>query len=271
MQVLADGLAFPESPRWHDGAVWFSEKRAGRVRRIAAELETVVEVPGGPGGLGWLPDGRLLVVSMADRQVLCAADGRTDVLADISSLTVGRCNDMVVDAEGRAYVGDFGYDLAAGEAPAPASLVLVTPDGSARRVAGDLEFPNGMVVHGTTLVVAESAANRLTAFDIGTDGSLSGRRAFADLGAVVPDGMCLDAEGAVWVADPLHGEVVRVAEGGRVLDRRSTGEEGAFACALGDSRLFVCTYTEEASMDPSGPPVGRMLAFDVEVPSGDSP
>lgn len=277
-QTVVDGLRFPESPRWHDGALWFAEKRAGRVVRVDASgrPETVVEVRGGPGGIGWLPGGDLLVVSMADRQVL-RTDGREPTVhADLADLTVGRCNDMVVDERGRAYVGDFGYDLGAGAPPAPASLVLVMPDGDARAVADDLHFPNGCVVisGGTTIVVAESAANRLTAFDVAGDGRLSGRRVFAELASVVPDGICLDAEGAIWVADPLGCQVVRVTEGGDVLERLSTGSEGAFACVLGGAdgtTLYVCTYTEEASMDPSGPAVGRVVAFDVGVPSGGSP
>lgn len=277
-QPVVEGLRFPESPRWHDGALWFAEKRAGRVVRVddGGRAEPVVDVPGGPGGIGWLADGSLLVVSMADRRLL-RMDGDSLVThADLADLTVGRCNDMVVDGEGRAYVGDFGYDLVAGAPPAPASLVLVTPDGHARPVADDLHFPNGSVVTGggRTLVVAESAANRLTAFDIDDDGSLSKRRPFAELGDVVPDGICLDAEGAVWAADPLGCQVVRVAEGGTLLERLSTGDEGAFACVLGgDDRrtLYVCTYTEAASMDPSGPAVGRVVAFEVEVPGAGSP
>ena len=277
-EIILDGLRFPESPRWHGGSLWLSEKRAGRVLRVAPDgaVTTVAEVPGGPGGIGWLPTGEMLVVSMADCRLLRAGPGgELTEVADLSHLTRGKCNDMVVDRHGRAYVGDFGYDLAAGQSPAPASLVLVTPAGDVSRVAGQLHFPNGTVVtaDGATLIVAESAANRLSAFQIGFDGSLSGRRVFAELGSVVPDGICLDAEGAVWVADPMAGEVVRVAEGGETLDRRSTGD-GAFACALGGHdgcTLFACIYSEAASMDPAGPPVGRLVSFPVDVPSGGSP
>lgn len=256
-----EGLRFPESPRWHEGVLWLAEKRGGRVLRVTnGTVDTVAEVPGGPGGIGWLPTGEMLVVSMADCRLLRVDGGHGVEVADLSHLTVGKCNDMVVDQRGRAYVGDFGYDLAAGDPPAPASLVLVTPAGDVSRVAGELHFPNGAVVTpgGETLIVAESAANRLTAFQVDVDGSLSGRRVWADLGSVVPDGIDLDPEGAVWVADPIAGEVVRVAEGGEVLDRRDTGD-GAFACAVGGDGLFVCTYTEEASMDPTGPPVGRVI------------
>ena len=220
--TLVEGLLFPESPRWHDGRLWLSEKRAGRVLAVSphapADVETIAHVDGEPGGLGWRPDGTLLVVSMRTRSVVAVdAAGAISTVADLSSLTTGRCNDMVVDGTGAAYVGDFGYDLAAGAAPQPGVLVLVPVDGAPSVVADDLHFPNGCVVtpDGTTLVAAESAANRLTAFDVAADGSLSGRRVFADLGDVVPDGIALDAEGAVWVADPLGNAVVRVADGGR--------------------------------------------------------
>lgn len=277
LEEVLSGLRFPESPRWHEGCLWFSEKRAGRVVRIDPDgPTTVVEVPADPGGLGWPPEGDLLVVSMGDRRLLRRRGDDLAEVADLAGLTRGKCNDMVVDGLGRAYVGDFGYDLAAGEAPAGGNIVLVDSSGGARVVAGDLGFPNGSVVtdDGARLIVAESSAGRLTAFDIADDGGLHGRRVFADLGQGVADGICLDAEGAVWYADPLGCEVVRVAEGGQVLQRVSTGAEGAFACVLGgdDGRtLFVCTYSETASMDPAGPPVGRIVAARVAVPSGGSP
>ncbi len=277
LEEVLGGLRFPESPRWREGRLWFSEKRAGRVVRLDPEGPApVVAVAADPGGLGWSPEGDLLVVSMGDRRLLRAGGGQVAEVADLAPLTRGKCNDMVVDLLGRAYVGDFGYDLASGEQPAGGHIVLVEPSGAARVVADDLGFPNGSVVTAgaTELIVAESSAGRLTAFGIADDGSLHSRRVFADLGGGVADGICLDAEGAVWFADPLGCEVVRVAEGGRVLDRISTGTEGAFACTLGgdDGRtLFVCTYSEAASMDPAGPPVGRIVATQVDVPSGGSP
>lgn len=277
LEEVLGGLRFPESPRWHEGRLWFSEKRAGRVIRLDPDGPTpVVEVAADPGGLGWSPDGDLLVVSMGDRRLLRAGHGELTEVADLADITRGRCNDMVVDRRGRAYVGDFGYDLASGEQPAGGHIVLVDASGRARVVAHDLGFPNGSVVtaDGRQLIVAESAAGRLTAFSIGGDGSLNSRRMFADLGQKVADGICLDAEGAVWFADPLGCHVVRVADGGRVLDTISTGAEGAFACTLGgdDGRtLFVCTYSAAASMDPAGPPVGRIVATRVAVPSGGSP
>lgn len=277
LDEVLGGLRFPESPRWREGRLWFSEKRAGRVVRLDPGGPTpVLEVAADPGGLGWLPEGDLLVVSMGDCRLLRAGRGQLTEVADLAPLTRGKCNDMVVDGLGRAYVGDFGYDLAAGEQPAGGHIVLVDASGRARIVAEGLGFPNGSVVtaDGRQLIVAESAAGRLTEFSIGDDGGLHHRRVFADLGQGVADGICLDAEGAVWFADPLGCEVVRVADGGRVLQRISTGVEGAFACVLGgdDGRtLFVCTYSEAASMDPAGPPVGRILAAGVDVPSGGSP
>lgn len=277
LEEVLGGLRFPESPRWHEGRLWFSEKRAGRVVRLDPDgPSTVAEVAADPGGLGWSPSGDLLVVSMGDRRLLRAGRGQLSEVADLAPLTTGKCNDMVVDGLGRAYVGDFGYDLAGGEQPATGHIVLVDPSGTARVVADDLGFPNGSVVTADAreLIVAESSAGRLTAFSIGDDGSLQGRRVFADLGGGVADGICIDVEGAVWYADPLGCEVVRAADGGRVLDRISTGSEGAFACTLGgdDGRtLFVCTYSEAASADPAGPAVGRIVATRVAVPSGGSP
>jgi sugar lactone lactonase YvrE len=273
---LLSGLAFPESPRWHEGHVWFAEKRGGRVVKAEADGTStpVVEVPGQPSGIGWLPDGRLLVVSMSDRSLLRLDAGGLSVAADLSSVTIGRCNDMVVDSLGRAYVGHFGYDLYAGDPPAPASLVLVTPEGEIRVVAEELEFPNGCAItpDARTLVVAESASRRLTAFDIENDGSLVQRRVFADLGDAIPDGICIDAEGAVWVADPPGRQVIRVLEGGRITQRVSTGDRNAVACELGgeDGRtLFICTFPTTAATSGDAAPTGTLEAVVVDVPSGE--
>jgi sugar lactone lactonase YvrE len=272
-RTLLDSLAFPESPRWHHGRLWFSEKRAHRVMSVdmtgAARCEALV--PGEPSGLGWSPEGALLVVSMTDRRLLRVRGPIAEEVADLTPVTRGKCNDMVVDQSGRAYIGHFGYDLAAGAEPAPASLILVTPDGDLREVAGELAFPNGCVItpDGTTLVVAESAANRLTAFSIGDDGGLTDRRLFAALGSTVPDGICLDADGCIWVADPLGREVVRVRQGGELVARIPTGAHGAFACELGgpDLRtLFICTYSEAESLGAGGAATGSIEAVEVEVP-----
>jgi sugar lactone lactonase YvrE len=273
-RTLLTGLAFPESPRWRGDRLWFSEKRAHRVMTVDVHGTTAIAavVVGEPSGLGWTPDGDLLVVSMTDQRLLRMTGGTLHEVADLGRLARGKCNDMVVDSKGRAYVGHFGYDLLAGESPAPASLIMVAPDGEFREVADGLAFPNGCVItqDARTLVVAESGANRLTAFDIAEDGGLSGRRVFADLAQTVPDGICMDAEGAIWVADPLGHEAVRIRPGGQILERISTGEQGAFACELGGSdgrTLFICTYAEAETMGPQGAATGCITMIDVEVPS----
>lgn len=273
--TLVDGLAFPECPRWHDGELWLSEKRAGRVLAVTpgGDTRTVAAVPGGPGGIGWTPDGDLLVLDMTARALLRLDDEGLETVAELGELTVGRCNDMIVDGRGRAYVGHFGYDLLGGEPPAPATLVLVEPDGSARTVAEDLHFPNGCALtpDGTTLLVAESAAGRITAFTVEADGALSGRRVFAAVDGVVPDGIALDAAGGLWVSDPVGCALVRVEAGGSVTARVSTAPAGAFACALGgdDGRtLFVCLYTEQASQRADGAPaIGSVATMRVDIPA----
>ncbi len=270
LETLVDGLAFPECPRWHAGELWLSEKRAGRVLAVSPtgdDVRVVVDVPGGPGGLGWTPGGDLLVLDMSARRLLRFDGAHLHVVAELASLTVGRCNDMVVDEQGRAYVGHFGYDLLGGAPPAPATLVLVEPDGSARTVAHDLQFPNGceLTPDGATLLVAESGAGRVTQFDVAPDGSLSARRVFAALDGVVPDGIALDTDGGLWIGDPVGCQVVRVEPGGAVTERISTAPAGAFACALGgdDGRtLFVCLYTEAASqMAEDAPPIGSLATL----------
>jgi sugar lactone lactonase YvrE len=243
--VLLDGLGFAEGPRWHEGRLWFSDMGTGQVRTVDLEghAEVVLEVPGRPSGLGWLPDGRLLVVSMAGRRVLRREhDGTVVEHADLAGLASFDCNDMVVDGQGRAWVGNAGFDLSVRPLRVrPAQIVLVTPDGQARVVDDEVVFPNGCVVtpDGTTLVVAETFGQRLTAFTIAADGGLADRRVFADLSGSAPDGICLDAEGAVWVADATGSACLRVREGGEVVTRVDTGR-GCFACALGgpDRRLL---------------------------------
>lgn len=244
--VLLDGLKFTEGPRWHEGRLWFSDMWANRVMAVdpAGRSEVIVEVSGRPSGLGWLPDGRLLVVSMADRKLMRLERDGLREHADLSPVATSFANDMVVDGQGRAYVGNFGADLI-GETFRTAALALVSPGGDVRVAAEELEFPNGAVItpDGATLVVAESRGRRLTAFRIAVDGTLTDRRVFAELGDVVPDGICLDAEGAIWVANPRARECVRVHEGGAVTDRAVT-QHPAYACMLGgeDGRtLFVCT------------------------------
>jgi sugar lactone lactonase YvrE len=277
LDVLVDGLTFPEGPRWHDGRLWFSDFYSHRV--LAADrtgrLETIVEVPQRPSGLGWTRDGKLLVVSMLDRRLLRLDGGRLAVVADLSALATGPCNDMVVDGHGRAWVGNFGFDRHRGEAQRTTCIVRVDPDGKATKAADDLLFPNGTVItpDGKTLIVGETFAHRLTAFDVAADGTLSHRRAWAQIEGCYPDGICLDADGAIWVSDPFGHRLVRVFEGGRITREIDLAPRGAYACILGgtDRRtLFVCTNSG------SGPSMadkrdGRIEILRVEAPGAGWP
>jgi sugar lactone lactonase YvrE len=268
---IVDGLTFPEGPRWRDEKLWFSDFYSHRVLAVdlAGAVQTVAEVPGRPSGLGWTPDGGLLVVSMLDRRLLRFDGARSRVVADLSALAGGPCNDMVVDAAGRAYVGNFGFDRYRGEPERPTCIIRVAPDGAVTRAADGLLFPNGTVItpDGRTLIVGETLAARLTAFDVDEAGGLSNRRTFAQLDGCFPDGICLDAEGAVWVADARGHRVIRVRGGGRIDRTIPMGDRHAYACILGghDRRtLFLCTNTG------SGPAMadkrdGRIESIRVEV------
>jgi sugar lactone lactonase YvrE len=278
-KVLLDGIVFPEGPRWHKGKLWFSDIHAKTVMTVDEQghAEVVVTVPERPSGLGWLPDGRLLIVSMRNRQLLRLDPDGLHTVADVSALVKGLINDMVVDAQGRAYIGSTGYDIFAGEAPAPGNVVMVTPDGKARVVADNLEFPNGPVItpDHKTFIVAESFGHRLAAFDIALDGSLSGRRVFAELGQGTPDGICLDAEGAVWVSSPLTHEFLRVKQGGAVAERVTLSDgKLAIACMLGgeDRRtlflLIAETSVEDLLKDRSK---GYIETVRVDVPGAGLP
>ena len=245
--VLLDGLAFAEAPRWHGGALWFSDFYTHEVKRVDGQgrAQVMARVPGQPSGLGWLPDGRLLVVSMLDRCLMRLDPQGLVKVADLSALAPFHCNDMVVDAAGRAYIGNFGFDLLGKARPEPTVLLCLTPEGQARVVADDLLFPNGMVItpDGATLIVAETFGRRLTAFRIGADGSLDRRRVWADLPGLSPDGICSDSAGAIWVASPPTREFVRVVEGGEITERIAV-ERQAIACALGGPQgetLFMLT------------------------------
>jgi sugar lactone lactonase YvrE len=277
MKVLIDGLAFPEGPRWHDGKFYFSDMHAHQVvaTDMAGNREVVCEVPARPSGLGWLPDGRMLVVSMTDRKLMRLERDGLKVHADLIKLAPFDCNDLVVDARGRAYAGNFGFDLHANETPRGTTLVMAGPDGVARIVAEDLMFPNGMVISpdGRTLIVGETFGRRLTAFDIGTDGSLANRRVWADLGKSLPDGICLDAEDAIWVACPTASEVIRVKQGGEVVERIKV-ETDAFACMLGgpDGRtLFIATAPNSDPVKCRAARGGRIETTQVEVPRAGLP
>ena len=234
---LLGGLVFGEGPRWHDGRLWFSDMHAHRVIAVdeAGKAETICEMEDRPSGLGWLPDGSLLIVSMGQRKLVRLEKTHLVDHADLSSVATGDCNDMVVDREGRAYVGNFGFDFMSGGQFTPASLAIVEPDGSVREGAAGLGFPNGAVItpDGKTLIVAESFGRKLTAFTIGKGGALSGQRTWAELGQATPDGICLDAEGAVWLAAPGSAEFLRVREGGDVAERIAMPGRMPIACMLG--------------------------------------
>jgi sugar lactone lactonase YvrE len=255
-----EGLHFGECPRWHDGRLWYVDFYAGTVVSTDEDANTRIEleVPGEPAGIGWLPDGRLLVVARKPRTVLrLEPDGQLVEHGDLKPMAGFYGNDMVVDSAGRAYVGNFGFDLdgfieergpvALVEPPGPPTtpLIRIDPDGSAHIAADDISFPNGTVItpDGGTMILAETLAGRLTAFDVGPDGGLSGRRVWAQLPWCAPDGICLDADGNVWVANAISQECWLVTEGGEVIDRVATSLN-SFACMLGgaDRRtLYIMT------------------------------
>ena len=273
--VAAAGLAFPEAPRWHDGALWFSDMYAGVVLRLAPgrQPESVVTVPEHPSGLGFLPDGRLLVVSMQDRRVLrLDADGLHEH-ADLSELASWHLNDMLVDRAGRAYVTNFGDASAPPDPPAPVALAMVAPDGTTSVASPELQFPNGMtLINGDrTLVVAEtrSVPPRLTAFDVAGDGSLSGQRVLAEFESEMPDGICADAADHVWVASPFTGEVLRVAPDGKVVTRIAVPVP-PYAVALGGAdghTLFLAAAATWMPEQALAERTGQILAIQVEVPA----
>lgn len=290
LRTVAEGLAFLEAPRWHDGALWFSDFYTHRVFRVPGgdgEPEVVCEVPNQPSGLGFDPFGRLLVVSMTDRRVLrLEADGLVEH-ADLSALAPAHLNDMVVARDGAAYVGNFGRDAASHDEPlVPTRLIRVEPDGSARPVGEEILFPNGMAIagDGATLLVSESFSSCVTAFTIAPDGQLADRRVWAQLGPApaeptltaaltgpgpVPDGIALDAEGALWVAD-ASGGALRVAPGGEVLETVEVPERCVFAVALGGAELrtlYLCTAPSLEHYDALAGRDARMLACDVSVPA----
>ncbi|WP_202619315.1 SMP-30/gluconolactonase/LRE family protein [Ornithinimicrobium cavernae] len=265
MDTIIEGIAFGESPRWRDGRLWVSDWGRGRVLALEpGGHETVeAEVDSFPLCIDFTPDGRLLLVSSTDRRVLRReADGSLVTHADLGSADTTPWNDIVVDGRGNAYVNNIGFDFPEAE-PGPGFVVLITPDGTVTRVADDLAFPNGMAVtaDGATLVVAESYAEQLTAYDIAPDGRLSGRRVWASTPGDHPDGICVDATGAVWFADVGNGHCRRVVEGGAVLDTVAF-DRGAFACTLsrsGPPTLYVVGQHFGAPEDAG--PTGIVGAF----------
>ena len=282
-EVLIEGLTFTEGPRWHDGRLYFSDFFTHRVLAVDTKgnMETIVETPQQPSGLGWSPDGTMLIVSVNDQKLLSFSNGELSEVADLSQLATHFCNDMVVDKKGNAYLGNFGFDLHAGEPIKPTNLILVRPGEEPCVVAENVFFPNGTVFtpDDKTLIVGETFASCLTAFDINEDGTLTNRRVWADLRSIeegytpVPDGICLDAEGAIWVASPSTNDVIRVQEGGALLDKVEV-DRGAFACMLGGENgntLFISTAndsTEETCLKEKS---ARIEVIDVDVPRAGLP
>ena len=281
-QILMTDIAFGESPRWHDGRIWFTDWGAQEVMALdpggASEVVVRVGFPSFPMSIDWLPDGRLLIVSAREGLVLrMEPDGSLVTHADLGALATRGLpwNEMVVDGEGNAYINNAGFDFPGGEF-APGTIALLTPDGSARQVADGIAFPNGMAVtpDNSTLICAESYGKKLTAFDVGADGSLSNQRVWADLGDGVPDGICVDAEGAVWYADVPNRRCVRVREGGQVLQAVDL-DRGCFACTLGgDDRITLFMVGQEwggvESMQ-SADRTGRVFAVEAPAPGASWP
>jgi sugar lactone lactonase YvrE len=279
--ILTEGLFFGEGPRWHEGRLWFSDFYAHAVKSVGVDgvQRTELELNDQPSGLGWLPDGRLLLVSMGELKLLRRDPDGLKVHADLSEFSAHLCNDMVVDTTGRAWVGNFGFDLDAlieekGVEDALANhpstnLVRVDPDGSVHLASPDMHFPNGTVISadGKTLIVAETLSMCLTAFTIEADGSLSNRRIWAQMGMRAPDGICQDENGNVWVANALAAECVLVAEGGEILQTVETSQP-CFACMLGgeDGRtLHMVTAQSSDKSVASAHPTGKIEVVRVDA------
>ena len=286
LETLMKGLTFGEGPRWHENKFYFSDFYSHKVYSLdlSGKNEVIVEIPNQPSGLGWTPDGTMLIVSMKDRKLMSFKDGLLTERADLTELSGFHCNDMVVDIDGNAFIGNFGFNTYDGEEIKPTNLILVKPGEEPVLAADNLFFPNGTVItpDNKTLIVGETYAARLTAFDKSEDGSLSNRRIWADLkvnaeeGTVpLPDGMCIDEEGAIWVASPSTAEVIRVHEGGMISERIPV-QTNAFACMLGgeDRRtLFICT-SNGSGVDPEAAlreKSGKIEITQVDVPGCGKP
>lgn len=288
-RTLASGIHFGEGPRWRDGRLWFSDFLAHTVNSVSldGDLRTEFAIDDQPSGLGWMPDGSMLIVSMTKRQVLRrTVAGAFSIHADLNNIATFHCNDMVIGASGEAFVANFGFDLmherrvrgpeqVRANHPT-AQLAYVAPNGETKTVASDMHFPNGSVItpDEKTLIVAETLSGLLTAFDLGAAGALSNRRVWATTFPRVPDGITLDADGNIWIANPAAPERARIAPGGDVLEVIDTGQP-CYACMLGggDGRmLFMLTAPPlNAAWDPAAPAAGRLLVADVETPHAGHP
>ncbi len=305
LKKLTGGLYFGEGPRWHDGKLWFSDFYSHKVMTLDENnlLETVCEVPNQPSGLGWLPNGDLLIVSMLDRKILRYSNGQISVHADLSEYVTHKCNDMVVSKDGTAYVGNFGMEDA-GENLNSTHLMIVKSDGSALKGPDKILFPNGTVIteDGKKLIVAETLGAKLTSFDIDENGELTNRKLWArtsplfslliirflsalgfDLSKVdfskysrnlhVPDGICLDEKDGIWIASPTSNAVVRIEKGGRITDTIKT-PKGAFACILGGKERKTLYVILSNSSDPEEAqlsPEGEIHSIEVDIPGTGKP
>jgi len=275
---FVDDFVFLEGPRWHDGKLWVSDMFGETVYTITPDgkKEVFAKFPQKPSGINFLPDGSVVIVSMGDRKLMKVEDGKLIEYADLSGSVSYDINDCVCDAKGNIYVGNFGYDVFAHEEAKPATLTLVKADGSISTAAEDIHFPNGCVIgnNGKTLIIAETFVCKLTAFDIEADGSLTNRRTFADLGSYTPDGICLDQEGAIWVACFEQGDFIRVLDGGEITHRIDVGDRRAVACNLGgeDGKTLYCLiYQGDLEDIPRGKRNARIETAQVEVASAGSP
>jgi sugar lactone lactonase YvrE len=269
--TIIEGLAFPEAPRWHAGRLWFTDQHARAILATdpAGKRETIAMTEDLPGGLGWLPDGRALVVFMTQRRVMQLTSEGLAEYADLSAQASFHCNDMVVDAAGHAYVGNFGFDLHGGGEVEPAEIIRIDQGGNGEVFARDVVFPNGSVITPSrdTLLVAETFACRISAFGLDARGRVASRRLWADLGAHTPDGICMDAEEAIWVASPGTKALFRVEQGGAILDRCTT-RGTPYACMLGgeDRRtLYICTSETDDPQEAAKQKSGRIEQVRVAV------
>lgn len=287
VRSLSTGHSLLEAPRWRDGYLYVSDFFTQRVLKFdeTGSYRTVCNVPGMPSGLGWTPEGDLLIVSMTDRALWRLDGDELRQVADLSGLAPWHCNDMVVDHRGRAYVGNFGWDESSSSTIVSTSLIVVNPDGSFSTTADDVVFPNGMVItpDGGTLLVAETFASRITAFNISPDGQLVNRRVWAsfseeefltttrgvETGMCLPDGIALDSDRCLWVADANGGGVLRVREGGEVLQRIPIDEgQTGYAVAMGGAdlrTLFICAAAPYSTVDVSKVHTSRLLSCRVDV------
>ena len=298
--LLAENLNFGEGPRWHNDKLWFSDfyQHAVLTVDLNGNIEKIVDIPNQPSGLGWLPNGDMLIVSMHDQKLMRFSDGVLSLHSDLSHLTKFTCNDMVVDNDGHAYIGNFGTTQHNIDVK-PTCLIHVTPDGKASIVAENLEFPNGTVItaDGKKLIVGETYAGRLTAFDINSDKTLSNRQTWAKMMPTwifyiskvriflkqvpketnfaprVPDGICLDEGMGIWVASPTTFEVFRIEEGGNVTDIISTPQR-AYACMLGGESgktLYISTANDSTPEVARSQPMGKIYTTEVKFARAGNP